>query len=88
MTTLSPRAVVWRERLPLRPGEPNCSHPAPAYYGETAPGVVTRSCRRCGLALASPEPRCSAWVRDSSRRCFAPGRYGGRCRAHRIEGPS
>jgi len=81
MTTLSARALDWRARLPLRPGDPDCTHPR-GYYRETAAGWIRRECRRCGLPLGPVEPRCSELIDDRSRRCLAPGRVVGLCRTH------
>jgi hypothetical protein len=85
LTTVSNRALSWRDRLPLRPGDPLCGH-SQGYYREHPPGTVTRSCRHCGTALGPPEARCSSWVQVGRevRQCLGSGRFDGRCRVHRV----
>ena len=58
-----------------------CDHAERAIYLEALPGWIVRRCRACGAELAPVEARCVR-VLAIGRRCMAPGRYGGLCRAH------
>jgi len=83
MTTLSPRQLTgryaWR---PIRDPEV-CGHGHGIYLPAGDVDHVARYCRYCGRPFADPEPRCTALIADGSRRCWAPGRHDGLCRAHR-----
>jgi hypothetical protein len=82
MTTLSPRQAGNRaEWRPIRDPE-HCTHHS-GMYRLVDPGAVERVCRFCGRPDGPVEPRCLALIADGSRRCMAPGRQDGLCRAHR-----
>lgn len=63
----------------------DCAHGSGMYIVLGAVNLVRRICRFCGEPMAEAEPRCWAWITDTSRRCMSPGRHDGYCRTHRAK---